>query len=321
MPDLELQHRIRLALSWRAEARRLEQEARARFESGALEAGRFQHLQQRLAGEAETAQRALDGIRLRESETAARLGAHLRDCLGRKAAVAQQVKEGTIAHDTAAAEISRLDEEVKALRDAVGEFNRLLSADDVALLGGAIHARLEDYPVRLAAADFTGAASAQPWRRKLTWRQTRLVIICCAILIIGGAAALFMLNQNRSIDMVGSWSPEAPMEIALDCVYRGASEFLVYVPQPDEGAPLQQSAARVRVSQNGTPLKTGAAWTNDGHATQYTNPQRLLAGARLRFVLHLDRAPGYDPRAPVLIECVSPGGRLIESAEVAVGLP
>ncbi len=318
MANLELQHRVRLALSWRAEARRLEQQARERFESGTLEAGRFQHLLSKFTAQAALAQRALDAIRKGESENAARLGNHLRDCLGRKAAIGQQVKEGTIAHETAAAEIGRLDEEVKALRDLVGEFNRLLSVEDPAPLGGQIHAALEDYPIRLADANLAGD---EPHGRR-GWPRRWLVMASVIFALLGALAVGFILLQNRSIDMQVTWDASAPGEVTVECVNRGAVDFVVYVPAPEDGAPMQAGTHAMRVLVQGpdgaaAAVNTWGAWNIEGRATQYSNPQRLLAGKRAQFVLDLTRVPGHGPgQRRYTIECVGPTGNVVRRGEV-----
>lgn len=320
MANLELQQRVRLALSWRAEARRLEQQARERFEAGALEAGRFQHLVAKFSGQAALAQRALDTIRQRESANAARLGNHLRDCLARKAAIAQQVKEGSIAHETAAAEIARLDEETAALRELVGDFNRLLSAEDPGPLGGQIHTGLEDYPIRLAAADIAGGEEFG--RRE--WPRRRLLMAGAVFALVGTLAVGFILLQNRSIEMRVAWDPSKPNEIVVECVNRGAVDFVVYVPAPEDGAPMQAGTNSMRVlaetaGEGLKPVNTWGFWTIDGRATQYSNPQRLLAGRRARFLIDLTRVPGHGPgQRRYTVECLGPSGSVLRSGTVTV---
>lgn len=320
MGDLELQHRIRLALSWRAEARRLEQQARERFDAGALEAGRYQHLLAKFASHAAQAQRALEGIRRQESENAARLGAHLRDCLGRKAAIAQQVKDGAIAHDTAASEIARLDEEIKALRDVVGEFNRLLSLEDAAALGGPIHAGLDEFPLRLADASHT--AQATDARRGGPSR--RLAIVSAIIIAVGLSAIFFILRQNQTIEMQATWDAATPTDLVVECVNRGATDFILYVPAPEDGAPMQRGSHALRLlARDGggetLPLNSWGFWTIEGRATQYSNPQRLLAGKRARFVLDLSRVAGHGTGLrEYTVECVALDGSVQRRGSVTV---
>lgn len=320
MANLELQQRVRLALSWRAEARRLEQQARERFEGGLLEAGRFQHLLSKFTQQAALAQRALEAIRVGEAANAARLGNHLRDCLGRKAAIAKQVQEGTIAHGTAGAEIARLDEEIAALRELVGEFNRLLAADDPAQVGGPIHAGLEDYPLRLAATDTAGTEALG--RRE--WPRRRLLMAGGVFALLGAVAAGFILLQNRTIEMRVSWEAATPDEIVVECANRGAVDFIVYVPAPEDGAPMQAGTNFMRVlveepGQSPTPVSTWGIWTIEGRSTQYSNPQRLLAGKHARFVLDLARVAGHGPgQRRYTIECVGPTGSVLRSGTVTV---
>lgn len=324
MADLELQHRVRLALSWRAEARRLEMEARDRHAAGILESGRYKYLQQKFADETTAAQRALERIRLEESDAATRLGAQLRECLGRKAAMAQQVKDGTVAHGVAAAEIGRLDEEIAALRDALAEFNRVLTVEDVAALGGALHMELAEYPLRLSALPPTSAHVPRRsfQRLKLSPRQLRFALLCGTIIALGMGAIWFMLSNNRALDMRATWSTDAPENVVLLCANRGSREFVLYVPAPEAGATPQADTFQIQVDDTGpqgttTSLRTWTAWTVDTRATQYSNPQRISPGKHATYILHLDRVPPLAPGPHRLtIRCINPSGWVVNTATV-----
>lgn len=325
MPNIELQHRVRLALSWRAEARRLDAAARERFESGALEAGRYKYLSNKFAGQIHDAQQALDALRRAEGAHAARIGAELRDCLNRRAAISQQVKEGSIAHGTAAAEIRRLDEEIAALRDAIGEFNTLLTAEEPGQVGGVIHCALEDYPSRLAAAELLAGPETAPRRRAFTSIQRRLAVVVLIFVLLGAGAVYFIYAHNQTVDLAVAWDPRSPGELTVTCANRGASDFLLYVPEPRPGEMRQSGTHVLRALEPGpdgaeVALATSGAWTVEGRATQYSNPQRILAGRTARYVLDLGRIE--RPRAGlgrIVIEIRGPSDRVIRRGAAEVG--
>jgi len=337
VPDLELQHRIRLALSWRMEAQRLEQEARTRYAAGTLEEGRFRHLQQRFADQAVAAQQALDAIRKREALTAGKLGAHLRDCLGRKAAIGQQIKEGTVSHATATAELERLEPEIQALRESVAEFNALLSAEDPVQVGGYMNAPLEQYPLRIAAmtsALATDAPTDEPvaatlfGRFRFTRAQLRLGGILLGFVLVAAIAANFMLNRNQAISLEAAWSPERPVEIAVTVANRGTQEYPIYIPTPKSGAMRQQNTSGIEVLRSDPqgvlqPFDTTGGWTIEGRATEYSNPQRLSVGTRNLVVLHLDRLPAPLGTGQHVLEirCVGPTGRVLHRKQLTVTAP
>lgn len=317
------------------EARRLEQEARVRFSSGTLEEGRFRHLQQRFADEMQAAQRALDSIRMREAQTAAKLGAHLRDCLGRKAAIGLQIKEGTVLHVTATAELERLEPEIQVLREAVAEFNALLSEEDPENVGGYVNAPLEEYPLRIAAMTSALATpSVEPvgntlfGRFRFTRAQLRLGAILLGFVLLGAISLNFVLSRNQAISLDAIWSEANPLEIAVAVVNRGTQEFLLYIPMPEPGAMRQENTSALELygadpQGNLAPLPTMNGWTIEGRSTQYSNPQRLPVGARAQVVLHLDRLP--TPLGPGLqsleLRCVGPSGRVTHRQSLKVTVP
>lgn len=335
MPDLELQHRIRLALSWRAEARRLDQEARARFAAGTLEEGRFRHLQQRFAAEEQAAQQALEAIRLREARTAAKLGAHLRDCLGRRNAIGQQIKEGTVSHATATAELERLDPEIHALRESVAEFNTVLAAEDPEDVGGAVAARLEEYPLRIAAMTEALAtpvtepvAETMFGRFRFTRAQMRVGAVVLGFLLVGAVSLAFVLSSSEAATLELHWDEAQPAELQVTLINRGTHELMVYVPEPEPGAMRQATAAALllfHADAQGTlqPLVSGSAWSSEGRSTVYSNPQRLTVGARARLLLRLDQVvPALPPGLQSIeVRCVGPSGRVLQRQRVTVTVP
>ena len=318
------------------EARRLEQEARTRHAAGSLEEGRFRHLQQRFADEASAAQQALDAIRKRESLTAGKLGAHLRDCLGRKAAIGQQIKEGTVSHGTATAELERLEPEIQALRESVTEFNALLSEEDPEKVGGYMNIPLQEYPLRIAtmtnalatAPASEPVASALFGRFRFTRTQIRLGGILLGFLLVGAIMANFMLNRNQAIGLEAAWSPERPLEVAMTVVNRGTQEHQLYIPMPEPGAMRQQNTSAIEVFHSDPqgvllPLATAGAWTIEGRSTQYSNPQRLSIGSRTLVILHLEQLPiALSPGQQSLeIRSVGPSGRTTHRQVFTVTVP
>ena len=99
---------------------------------------------------------------------------------------------------------------------------------------------------------------------------------------------------------------------------------MVYVPAPDDPSKAQAGAFSLRVvahtSDGGAPLlDTHGAWTEQGRATQYSNPQHVQPGKRVTYVLQLDRVKDLPQGlAAIEVDCVNPAGRVVRRAQADV---
>ena len=141
-------------------------------------------------------------------------------------------------------------------------------------------------------------------------------LVGAGVVLLGLFSIWFITKQNRSIEMVAHWEAATPMEVVVSCANHGAHDFLLNVPQAPVAAKRDRDAFSLVVVSQG-PVDTTGAWTVEGRATQYSNPQRILAGKRADYVLHLDRLPAGQVPGALEIQCLSPAGRVVNRVQVS----
>jgi len=316
--DPALQQRLRLALSWRAEAKRLLIELDAASRAGNVARDRYKRLHATYQEHLEKATAAIAAIRAEETPALERLARHLRECLAREEAIAGQIKAGTIAHKTANAERARLSGEVAALRAAISDYNQLLSADRAEKLGGQITLKLDEYEARVMSPvsrqDATG--------KKYLSRQDLLVILLSAAVILVGVTTILMMQfRGRSVQWSVAGYNQPEKILVLRCRNTTLRSAQLHVPWTGESATGGRSDFGVFVylksadSSEFKRVQSTAAWYSQGVSAVQNAPHEVLAGLDREFMLQLwDLGPIVRNADAVRVDCTTGTGKVIFSS-------
>lgn len=308
MPEVALQRRFRLLLSWREKAHRLEREALS------AQQGEQPQQQKRLASYYEAHLREANHhlVELRQAEQAGleQKAAALRAAIARQ----QAFRDSGIADERAAA----VAQELEQIRAQIALYNKMLVAESPNDLGGFIDLPIEEYAV---AAGYRNIHT--PMVVKMPSTTRRVVIFAVVASVIGIIGVLYWTLWSREVHFQVI-PPHSEGAVVIRCTNGKASPVEIALPLPGAQESSQDYYVEVLAKRDGEdefhalPVPQ-EAWRVDGAPLPPDQELQVLPGLQADIMLETAQLKAQDEEITALrIICRAASGTGLAEGRVAL---
>ncbi|MBI2435244.1 MAG: hypothetical protein HYV26_20495 [Candidatus Hydrogenedentes bacterium] len=293
----ELQRQLRLVLSWREKARRMEGIVTAAAAQGRLDAEQRQFKETTYDAHIYAAETHLKQLRQQSQTLLTRWAAELRQALQKQERLLDLAGSGRWSPQKVNDRNRALLEQIEGLRMEIDHLNHLLQAEKAETLGGFVDLPVEQYATEV------DVPEKSPTRR--FWEENRLTLFVAGVTLVIGVCGAFYYKTWGSVVTFTSQPPARPGEpISLECHNKTLTTITWYVPWVTADAKARNRDAYGvdlylrETGSTGFHLYSTATsfWKRKGMAANFQEPIRVQSGMSARASLDLqalrELAPG-----------------------------